>query len=684
MSVESLNRGGVTVVVQIILFKLQEEKKVASALSSQYEEKIRPCIDLIDSLRALGVEKDLALPAIAVIGDQSSGKSSVLEALSGVALPRGSGIITRCPLELKLKKIQHGHEWKGKIVYSQTEQELTHPSQVEGAVVRAQNAMAGQGLGISHDLISLEISSPDVPDLTLIDLPGIARVAVGDQPKDIGQQIIALIKKYINKQQTINLVVVPSNVDIATTEALKMAQEVDPKGERTLGILTKPDLVDTGTEPEVVDVVRNQRVPLRKGYMIVKCRGQKDIIDNVDLAAAIQKEREFFEQHSHFRTLLEESRATIPLLAEKLTQELIEHIHKSLPTLGNQIKSRLEEANVKLQKCGQDVPETAEDQMIFLVEKLKLFNQDLLNVVEGEEVLIDKKKPRLFTIVRRFFNDWQEEVNNNALNVRDIMKDEVQSFEDKYRGKELPGFVNYKTFEAIVKQQIMMLESPALEMLKNVVEVVQETFNEKAYQHFRDFYHLLRAAQASGNILCLRTDQQFGNETATKCDEGGGNNIEDIKLQQEEEAETMIKTQFKVERVVYCQDNLYSADLKQVRVKAEQAKPKSANHQSWMIGGATKDPGGNCSLEEMSYHLNAFFSSAGIRLGTQIPLIVQSYVLRNYVEKLQNAMLQLLQNKDQFGVLLQERNDASSMRTGLKERIKRLTKARQRLAKFPI
>ncbi|XP_034095567.1 interferon-induced GTP-binding protein Mx-like [Gymnodraco acuticeps] len=63
-----------------------------NSLNQQYEEKVRPCIDLIDSLRSLGVEKDLALPAIAVIGDQSSGKSSVLEALSGVALPRGSEI----------------------------------------------------------------------------------------------------------------------------------------------------------------------------------------------------------------------------------------------------------------------------------------------------------------------------------------------------------------------------------------------------------------------------------------------------------------------------------------------------------------------------------------------------------------------------------------------------------------
>uniref|UniRef100_A0A8C9QFS8 MX dynamin like GTPase 1 n=1 Tax=Spermophilus dauricus TaxID=99837 RepID=A0A8C9QFS8_SPEDA len=270
-------------------------------LCRQYEEKVRPCIDLIDSLRALGVERDLALPAIAVIGDQSSGKSSVLEALSGVALPRGSGIVTRCPLVLRMKKLGQEDEWRGKVSYLDMELELSEASQVEEEINKAQNLIAGTGLGISDELISLEVSSPSVPDLTLIDLPGITRVAVGNQPTDIGRQIKRLIRKYIQKQETINLVVVPSNVDIATTEALSMAQEVDPDGDRTIGILTKPDLVDKGTEDTVVDVVRNLVCHLKKGYMIVKCRGQQDIQSRLSLAEALQKEKAFFEDHPQFR-----------------------------------------------------------------------------------------------------------------------------------------------------------------------------------------------------------------------------------------------------------------------------------------------------------------------------------------------------------------------------------------------
>ncbi|XP_063495324.1 interferon-induced GTP-binding protein Mx1 isoform X3 [Symphalangus syndactylus] len=381
-------------------------------LCSQYEEKVRPCIDLIDSLRALGVEQDLALPAIAVIGDQSSGKSSVLEALSGVALPRGSGIVTRCPLVLKLKKLVNEDKWRGKVSYQDYEIEISDASEVEKEINKAQNTIAGEGMGISHELITLEISSQDVPDLTLIDLPGITRVAVGNQPADIGYKIKTLIKKYIQRQETISLVVVPSNVDIATTEALSMAQEVDPEGDRTIGILTKPDLVDKGTEDKIVDVVRNLVFHLKKGYMIVKCRGQQEIQDQLSLSEALQREKIFFEDHPYFRDLLEEGKATVPCLAEKLTSELIAHICKSLPLLESQIKESHQTITEELQKYGVDIPEDENEKMFFLIDKINAFNQDITALIQGEET-VGEEDIRLFTRLRHEFHKWSTIIENN-------------------------------------------------------------------------------------------------------------------------------------------------------------------------------------------------------------------------------------------------------------------------------
>ncbi|MEE6514993.1 hypothetical protein FKM82_023466 [Ascaphus truei] len=552
----------------LAIYSAAKTELMSNYLYDNYEEKIRPCIDLIDSLRALGVERDLALPAIAVIGDQSSGKSSVLEALSGITLPRGSGIVTRCPLELKLIKGKKDTDWRGKISYLTINQELETPFEVEKEIMKAQDAMAGPGLGISSELISLEVTSPDIPDLTLIDLPGIARVAVGNQPRDIGDKIKRLITKYIERQETICLVVVPCNVDIATTEALDMAREVDPNGERTLGILTKPDLIDKGTEDNVVNIVSNNVIHLKKGYMIVKCRGQQEIQDRLSLKEAIQKEKAFFEDHEQFSILLDEEKATIPYLAQRLTAELVEHINKSLPSLEDQIKNKLQITKEELDRCGTGVPEDESGRLAFLVDKIQQFNQDIVRVTQGEEPVSLTKTPKLFAKVRDLFNTWQDELDETITEFNSTLEEEVSEFEAMHRGRELPGFINYKTFEAIVKDKIRNLEDPAREILKKVTELVRKHFGEIAVTHFYSFHNLCRAAK---------------------------NNIENIRQAEEEEANKLIRVQFMMEQMVYSQDKCYRQDLENVYEAREQPETLTAIDLL------------QCSVKEMTQHLEAYF-----------------------------------------------------------------------------
>ncbi|XP_019601325.2 interferon-induced GTP-binding protein Mx1 [Rhinolophus sinicus] len=627
------------------------KKGPENSLSSHYEEKVRPCLDLIDSLRALGVEQDLALPAIAVIGDQSSGKSSVLEALSGVALPRGSGIVTRCPLVLKLRKLGNEDEWKGKVSYKDVELEISTGSEVEKEIRQAQNAIAGEGMGISQELISLEISSPHVPDLTLIDLPGITRVPVGNQPADIGRQITTLIKKYILRQETINLVVVPSNVDIATTEALSMAQEVDPEGDRTIGILTKPDLVDKGTEDKVVDVVRNLVCNLKKGYMIVKCRGQQDIQDQMSLTEALDREKIFFEDHPHFRVLLDEGKATIPCLANRLTTELISHICKSLPRLEDQIKEAQQQIAEELRNCGTDIPEDESGKLFFLIDKINAFNQDILALVEGEEP-VKEDQTRLFTKIRQEFYKWSTVINNHFQKGYEAICRQIWKFENQYRGRELPGFVNYKTFENIIKQQIRALEEPALDMLFTVTDIVRLAFTDVSQKNYQEFLNLYRTSKSK---------------------------IEDIKLEQEKEAEKLIRLHFQMEQIVYCQDKVYRSSLQKVREKETEEKKKK---NSTLLPSLQPDSLSD-TVAEIFQHLMAYREEASNRLSSHIPLIIQFFILRSYGQQLQKAMLQLLQDKDKYSWLLKERSDTSDKRKFLKERHARLTQARHRLAKFP-
>ncbi|XP_072556636.1 interferon-induced GTP-binding protein Mx2-like isoform X2 [Paramormyrops kingsleyae] len=602
---------------------------VTNIINEHYEEKVRPCIDLIDSLRSLGVEQDLALPAIAVIGDQSSGKSSVLEALSGVALPRGSGIVTRCPLELKMKRIKAKDNWHGKIKYKSEEKEIKDPSQVEKFIRKAQDQIAGVGVGISQELISLEISSPDVPDLTLIDLPGIARVAVKGQPDDIGEQIKNLIKTFITKQETINLVVVPCNVDIATTEALKMAQEVDPHGERTLGILTKPDLVDKGTEETVVQIIHNNVIPLAKGYMIVKCRGQKDIIDNVSLTEAFDKEKAFFEGHSHFGILYEEGYASIQNLAKKLTLELVQHIEKSLPQLKNQIDRKIAKIKTELKKYGNGPPTDAEERKVFLTDILNKFTEDIKNLSTGEEL----KNGNLLFMLRAVFRDWKEFIDCSGLKFNNRI--EAEEYETKYRGRELPGFLSYKIFEEFMKDQIDEMEEPALKKLKEASDIVRRAFVQLSQRSFTGYPNLLKTAKTI---------------------------IESIEQSQATTAEDLLRTEFKMEKIVYTQDRRYTDTVESVRVEENMGTAYGQNIVA--------------TLHNLQWHFKSYYRIASQRLADRIPLVIRYQILHEGNIQLRREMTQLLQEKDSVDNLLEEEPDISTKRNNLVSRLNRLKEAK--------
>uniref|UniRef100_A0A8C1D0L3 Uncharacterized protein n=1 Tax=Cyprinus carpio carpio TaxID=630221 RepID=A0A8C1D0L3_CYPCA len=608
----------------------------------QYEEKIRPCIDTIDRLRSLGVEKDLALPAIAVIGDQSSGKSSVLEALSGVALPRGSGIVTRCPLELKMIRTKDETKWHGRISYNEKEEDIHDPAEVEKKICEAQNEMAGAGVGISDELISLQITSASVPDLTLIDLPGIARVAVKGQPEDIGDQIKRLIKKFVTKQETINLVV--------------MAQKEDPEGERTLGILTKPDLVDKGTEETVVDIVHNEVIHLTKGYMIVRCRGQKEIIDQVTLHEAIATEDVFFKDHPHFSKLYDEGFATIPKLAEKLTIELVHHIQKSLPRLEEQIEAKLAETQKELEAYGNGPPSDPAERLSFFIDKVTAFTHDMFNLTTGEEVKCASDL-LVFPELREEFAEWNVVLYRSGVSFNRKIEKEVDNYEAKYRGRELPGFINYKTFEGLVREQIKLLEKPALKTLKTVSDVVRRKFIQLAQCSFIGFPNLLKIAKTK---------------------------IEAIKQDKERLAESMLRTQFKMELIVYSQDGTYSQSLKHAKDKLEEAENAklALKMKKSSIVSVDVDTGNHATLREMRLHLESYYMIASKRLADQIPMVIRYLLLQEAALELQRNMLQLLHDKDGIDNLLKEDSDIGQKRENLLKRQKRLMKARSLLVTF--
>ncbi|XP_062406576.1 interferon-induced GTP-binding protein Mx2-like [Sardina pilchardus] len=593
-----------------------------------YDEQVRPLIDVIDALRFIGIDQDLALPAIAVIGDQSSGKSSVLEALSGVALPRGSGIVTRCPLELKLRTLKLGEKWTAIIKYSGTEIKFDDPSLVEERVRDAQDELAGDGVGISSSLIHLEIMSPDVSDLTLIDLPGITRVPVPGQPDDISDQIKKLILHFIEKSATINLVVVPCNVDIATTEALRMAQEVDPEGKRTLAILTKPDLVDGGTEPNILKIALNQVIPLSKGYIMVKCRGQQQIHDKMSLAEAIRMERDFFQHHKYFSCLLEEGRATTQFLATELTQELVKHIKDSLPRLSDQVNSKLSDTKQLLTKFKKGPPLDPEEKKEYFVEIISRFTDKIKCLVSGEVI----NSEHLYVLLRAQFGEFKRVLENSKNSFGQKVEEVVADYDAKHRGRELPAFSEYRVFLKTAQDLVVEQQPPALETLKNIKDIVQDQFKEISKTCFSNYPYLRR--------FTMKT-------------------IEDIQSRQETTVAERICEQFKMEKLVFTQDSILNERL-------DAAEENYADLDS---------------RKNYPKILKEYYQIVVQRLADQVPMLILHFLLHESMRIL-CLKVQGLMEIHKLDEYLEESTESSRRRNELHHRQERLVFAYEKLSVF--
>lgn len=209
--------------------------------------------------------------------------------------------------------------------------------EIRSEIEKETDRETGTNKGISELPINLQIFSPRVLDVTLVDLPGLTKVPIGDQPADIEKQTRNMILKYISKESCLILAVTPANIDLANSDALKLAQQVDPNGNRTIGVITKLDLMDPGTDAR--NVLENQVFPLQRGYIGVVNRSQKDIDGKKDIEAALKSEAEFFLNHPAYNHLADCCGTSY--LQQALNRELIEHIQKSMPTFQDELQKKI-------------------------------------------------------------------------------------------------------------------------------------------------------------------------------------------------------------------------------------------------------------------------------------------------------------------------------------------------------
>ncbi|KAL1965316.1 hypothetical protein VTN77DRAFT_5918 [Rasamsonia byssochlamydoides] len=421
----------------------------------------------------------LDLPQIVVVGSQSSGKSSVLENIVGRDfLPRGSGIVTRRPLILQLINIPGERNDRQETVPGvPTPGEWAEFHHLPGrkfedfALVKQEienetARIAGNNKGINRQPINLKIFSPHVLNLTLVDLPGLTKVPIGDQPSDIEKQTRTLISEYIAKPNSLILAVSPANVDLVNSEALKLARQVDPMGRRTIGVLTKLDLMDHGTN--ALDILSGRVYPLKLGFIGVVNRSQQDIQSGKPLAEALKSEAEFFRHHPAYRNIAD--RCGTQFLAKTLNTTLMAHIRDRLPDIKARLNTLMGQTQQELASYGNKQFSGKEHRGSLILQLMTRFASSFIASIDGTSSEISTKElcggARIYYIFNSVFGHSLESIdptqNLTAYDIRTAIRNST--------GPRPSLFVPELAFDLLVKPQIKLLEIPS----QRCVELVYE------------------------------------------------------------------------------------------------------------------------------------------------------------------------------------------------------------------
>ncbi|EME43183.1 hypothetical protein DOTSEDRAFT_72536 [Dothistroma septosporum NZE10] len=459
---------------------------------------------LQDVFTTVGVQNPIDLPQIAVVGSQSSGKSSVLENIVGRDfLPRGTGIVTRRPLIMQLinrsaaPKVQENGIADGEKIEGTSDKEanveewgefLHIPGQkfhdfnkIREEIVKETESKTGRNAGISPAPINLRIYSPNVLTLTLVDLPGLTKVPVGDQPRDIERQIREMVLKQIQKPNAIILAVTAANTDLANSDGLKLAREVDPEGQRTIGVLTKVDLMDEGTD--VVDILAGRIIPLRLGYVPVVNRGQRDIETKKAISYALENEKNFFENHKAYRN--KASYCGTPYLARKLNLILMMHIKQTLPDIKARISASLQKYSTELQQLGDSMLGNPANIILNIITE---FSSEYRTVLEGHNAELSSIElsggARIAFVYHELYSNGIK-----AVDPFDQVKDiDIRTILYNSSGSSPALFVGTTAFELIVKQQIKRLEDPSLKCVSliydELVRILGQLVNKPLFRRY--------------------------------------------------------------------------------------------------------------------------------------------------------------------------------------------------------
>ncbi|KAH7072271.1 P-loop containing nucleoside triphosphate hydrolase protein [Paraphoma chrysanthemicola] len=331
-------------------------------------------LDSVDRLRSQGIDHYVSLPQIIVCGDQSSGKSSVLEAISGVSFPVKSNLCTRFPTELVLRKTPHVG------VSVSIVPDHSHNESERASLRNFSMAIGSFGRAFSKDLLRIEISGPDRPHLTIVDLPGLIHSETKQQSAADVELVQDVVKAYMDEPRSVILAVVSAKNDYANQIVLKLARAADRNGTRTLGVITKPDTLIPGSASEMmyVSLAQNLDVEFRLGWHVL--RNMDSETGAWSLSKRDGEEKNFFA--TGIWSTLPGSILGIATLRERLSKLLLAQIAAELPSLIDEIEIKSTTCRTELQKLG--LPRASiEEQRSYLLTLSQTFQSLTKAAVDG-------------------------------------------------------------------------------------------------------------------------------------------------------------------------------------------------------------------------------------------------------------------------------------------------------------
>lgn len=471
----------------------------------------RDLLDIIDKLRSEGISRYVDLPEIIVCGDQSAGKSSVLEAISGMSFPRKDTLCTQFATELVLRRdaatgakvsINPGPERSAnereRLSRFRVEVDIASPN-LGSVVDKAKETMGlSETKVFSTDTLRVELCGPSQPHLTMVDLPGLFRAGNKDQSVDDAETVRKMVRNYMKRPRSIILAVVSAKSDFSLQEVTELARELDPKGTRTLGLITKPDTLDAGSDSEVsyLKMAQNKDVVFRLGWHVLKNRNYE--MRDASSAARDEAEENFFA--TGIWTSMDRTHLGVKSLKPRLSNILKDQILYQLPSLLEDVESSISECHSRLKRLGAP-RSTLEEQRRYLLRVSQRFSVLMKAAVDGiyNDPFFGSAKTeqgyqrRLRAVVQNTLIEFEENMRwkgqtqvitepplkNQVLTSGEISRpdyiDEVRDLMRRSRGCELPGTFNPLIIGELFTEQCQPWRGIAVGAKDTILEAVYRT-----------------------------------------------------------------------------------------------------------------------------------------------------------------------------------------------------------------